>query len=481
MSRPLLAVTVAAIYLSLSVASVAHQRDGPHERKPEMSDSKNSGIPPRITPAMQAPKPSATPAIPPPTNSPPTATSQPPNPPPTAQGPPPEATVSPQPDSGEAKKTPPPVTLAKTRLVTVMLQDLPNPAEDLDEFGNRDPEKYKRKYLEELMESIRTHGMIVPPVVYRTQDGTWKIISGHRRIAAEYLLAIINSPGFTLDMAVTCLEILDASRLQLVIQSIIANELSMKLDNKERLDVVRKALDAGASNKEIAASLGLSEKAIERDIDIVSNDRVFRHVRADHLPPTTAAALVRVATKQKRLDEFLNYFDSWANETQAAIDTEDARLKREKGKGLPPAKALVMSQLKPALIKGWMDALLKSKPFTDEKPLGFVSEFDKATCVGEVRFRVNAMTDDPEHVARVAGQVSKVVKNLLAIAQTRHALAAAEGPQAALLRSDSVLDVELLNEFDLGDLALQLQQELSGAPATNPFAPLTDEPAAGNE
>ena len=431
---------------------------------------------------MSTAKPTAAPASPPPQTTAATAATPPPTPPP-ATAPVPlqdvEATTPAVADSGVSGT--PAIAPTKTRLTSVLLVDLPNPAEELDEFGNRFVEKYKADNLEDLIESIRIHGMIVPPVIFRNEDRKWSIISGHRRIAVLFVLAARKVPGFELDRLVNCLELLDASYRDLVIQSIIANELSQKLDNKERLLVVKKANDAGATKKEIAASLGVSDKAIERDLETVRDHRVLQHVLDDHLPPTTASVLVKVASAQNRLDEFVTYFDEWVKRTQAQIVVDDARSKAESGKGLRPSKMAVMSRLEPHVVRGWLDALAKGNPLTEAKDLGFEAKFDKKTGVATIRLKVDTRTDEVNQMARVASQASQVVKLIAASAQTRHALEAPAGPQAALMNSGSVLDLDLLREFDLEDLADQLQQELDGKPRANLFAVPTDEPSEGKE
>jgi len=348
----------------------------------------------------------------------------------------------------------------KTRLVNIPLRDLPNPAEQVDEFANRFKDKYKPENLGDLIESIKLHGLLDPPIVAKDKDGHWKIIGGHRRVATLYVLVALKVPVFNLDMNVPCLEVLDASHLELVIRSIAGNELSQKLDVKERLLAVRKASKEGATKKEIAATVGVSEKAVDRDLKIVANERMLQHVLRDDLPPTAAAALVEAASKKKRLDEFLDYFDAWAQLTKEEIEREERRAKQERGKGLPANQMLVMNKLTPHLIRGWLEALAKGRPLNEEPDLGFEATFDKKSAVATIKVKVDAKNDNPEHVARVAGQVSQIAKHLAAFAKRRREIEGPEGPQAALEKDDALLDTALLKEFGLEDVADHLEKEL---------------------
>jgi ParB-like chromosome segregation protein Spo0J len=348
----------------------------------------------------------------------------------------------------------------KTRLVSIPLKELADPSKQEDEFGNRFLPQYQPDNLGDLLDSIKLHGLFDPPVVAKGKDGKWRIVGGHRRVASLYVLVARGAPGFSLDMPVPCLELVDASHLELVIRSIAGNELAKKLEPKERLLAVKKASDAGGQKKDIAATVNVSEKGVERDLKIVKDGRVLQHVLDDHLPPTAAAALVSVAGAKGRLDEFLAHFGACVELTKEQLEGEDRRAKQERGKGLRPAQMLVASRLEPHIVRGWLDALAKGRPLTEGEDLGFEAAFDKKTAVATIRVKVNALNDDPDHVARVAGQVSQIARHLAAFAQTRRELEGPMGPQAALRRDDTLLDKDLLAEYGLEDVADQLEHEL---------------------
>jgi ParB-like chromosome segregation protein Spo0J len=356
-----------------------------------------------------------------------------------------------------------------TTMITLPLNVLDDPAKVQDEFAIRDKQKYARAALADLYEDIKLHGLLDPPQVVRGPDGKWRIIAGHRRLAVLWLLANDAVPGFSADMQIQVVEVQNAPQLNLFVRSVVTNELGEKLDDKEKLVAVQKLDSEHASPREIATSLKISEKTVERDLRITRNPRLHQHVMDDNLPPTTASALAQIAAKAKRLDEFLNYLDAFVARMKKLIEDEERRNKQETGKGLRPNQALVKKRLEPHVVRGWMDALAKNKPLTEEPDLGFLATFDKKRAVATIRLKVDAMNDPVEHLARAASQVSQVAKHLAAFARKRHELEAPEGPQAALDQDLTFLDHDLLREFDLEDLVGQLESEL-------PFEPVVQSP-----
>jgi ParB-like chromosome segregation protein Spo0J len=362
----------------------------------------------------------------------------------------------------------------QTRLITLRLKQVDDPAQQQDEFANRFGLKYKLESLTDLLEDIKLHGMIEPVQVAKGPDGKWRIISGHRRIAVLYILARQGVPGFSEDMEVPVIEVQNASHLHLLVRSIATNELGERLDVKERLLAVKK-LDADqATKKEMASCLKVSEKSIERDLRLARDERLLQHVMDDHLPPTAASALAEIAAKNKRLDEFLDYFDGFVSRKKKEIEDEDRHAKHETGKGLKPSQVLVANRLEPHVVRGWIDALAKGHPLTEEPDLGFQAAFDRKTGVATIKVRLDATRAPVEHVARAASQISKVAKRMAAVAKTRHELEAPEGPQAALQDADSFLDLDLLTQFGLDDVAIQLEQELQAGEQSSGRTPDQD-------
>ncbi len=359
----------------------------------------------------------------------------------------PAATPPPTPEATPPPTVEPTPPAPKTRTVTVKLRDLPNPADFLDEFAFRVREKYTKASLADMIESVKLFGVLEAPHIVKGPDGKWIEITGHRRIAALHVLAKAGVAGFSLDMDVTCVEVLDSSRAALMARSMSSNETSLKLDPTERLEGVLKMDQAGATKREIAVAAKLSEKQIARDLTVVRNPRVFQHVKDGNLPPSDAPKIVEVA--KGRLNEFLDHFDGCVLEMMDKIEEEDRLAKQERGKGLRPNQMIVANRLEAHVLRGWLDQLAKGKPLTEEKDLGFQATFDKKTNVATIKVKVDATNDPVEYVSRIAGQISQVARRLAAVAQKRSVIEAPMGAQAMLQEDDGFLDRDLLAQFGL--------------------------------
>jgi ParB-like chromosome segregation protein Spo0J len=369
-----------------------------------------------------------------------------------------------------------PQQAVSSRLTTIKLRELPDPGKEVDDFGHRFGAQYQPQNLEELTDSIRLNGLLDPPIVAKAESGIWQLIGGHRRVAALHVLVNREVAGFAPDMSICCLELVGASGLELVIRSIASNELARKLDPKERLLAVKKASAAGASKKQLAATVGVSEKSIDRDLRIVRHERVLRHVLDDDLQATSASALVAIAEEKGRLEEFVQYFAGWVERTKEQIEEEERRAKAKGRKPLRPNQAVVATRLEPHIVRGWLDALAKGRPLTEEPDPGFEADFDRATAVAIIHLKIDAKNDEPNRIARAAAQVSLIAKRLAAIVQTRRALEGPQGPQAALQDDESLLDTELLRQFGLDDLAGELDTEAAAGQT-----PTTEEGEAGDD
>lgn len=359
--------------------------------------------------------------------------------------------------------------------VKIPLRKLPNPGKALDEFAHRFQDKYKSENLEDLLASIKERGVLEPPVVASKKDGVYEIIGGHRRVSALHILADRNVPDFTSDMDVACFLIRNASKRELLVRSIIGNELARKLDIKERLLAVKKANEAGASKKELATMCGISEKSIERDLKIVCNPRILKHVIDDNLPPTSAASIVEIAEAKGRLDEFIDYFDKVVVDRKKSIIDEDMRVKKERGKGLKPNQMLVMNSIGKPAICGWADALAKGQPLTMQTDPWVVANFDRKSAIATINVKVDARNDPKEFLARVAGQVSQVAKQLALFAKTRKHLEPSHGSLASIQPESSCLDRELLQAFDLDDMVVGIEEKMA---ATNQVPSMPDDETA---
>jgi hypothetical protein len=136
----------------------------------------------------------------------------------------------------------------KTKALTLQLKELPDLSDEktpLDEYCHRGREKLSEGFLSEIVESLRQEKQLEPIKVFKDERGKWQPLTGHRRIAALYILVKQGVAGFSPSMAVAGLEVIGASLQDRLAQSVADNEVAAKLDQKERLLVVQKFAKAG--------------------------------------------------------------------------------------------------------------------------------------------------------------------------------------------------------------------------------------------
>ena len=100
--------------------------------------------------------------------------------------------------------------------------------------------------LEELAESIRSHGVIQPLVVTRQEDGTFEIVAGERRWRAAQRAGLLRVP---------------------VVERAVANSKRLELaliENIQREDL--NAIEAAAAYARLADEFGLTQEEIARSV-----------------------------------------------------------------------------------------------------------------------------------------------------------------------------------------------------------------------
>jgi ParB-like chromosome segregation protein Spo0J len=380
----------------------------------------------------------------------------------------------------------------KTRALTLQLKELADLSDEktpLDEYCHRPKEKLLEAYVSEVVESLRQEKQLEPIQVFKDERGKWQPLTGHRRIAALYILAKQGVAGFSPSMAVAALEVLGASPQDRLVRSVADNEVRQKLDQKERLLVVQKFARAGVSKERGAAALAISVKSYERDLRVAQQPQMLEHVLRDHVSPGDASALILTAEKNHRLKEFLDHFDGWVKRKEAEIEELDRLRKAEADKGLKPAELLVKNHLSQQVFTGWLEALERKAKFTEEAGFNFEATLDKKS--GKLRLeRLNIDTQEASvmDLVKVGAKLSQLGKRVLAMAQRKSDLEKLEmpsGAQAALAKDPSPYDREVLKEFGLEDVAPLLEMEVRAeepqTPANEPEPEDNEEEPTGGE
>jgi len=155
----------------------------------------------------------------------------------------------------------------------------------LDEI-DVDPDQPRRVFseerLQELAASIKEHGVISPILVRITDGGTYRLISGERRVRASKLAGLETVPAIIDDS--------DDDGSTNLPKQLVENLQREDLTAMERAIAVGQLRDTfKLSIREIAAKLGVSKALIQRSLEILD------------LPDDLQAALINGASESKIL------------------------------------------------------------------------------------------------------------------------------------------------------------------------------------
>jgi ParB-like chromosome segregation protein Spo0J len=486
MNMRLLMVMLTMLFVLSGLAFGTYRRDGPiFEGGPAMADPKrDSALPktPLTTQPGTEPAASSPPATTPQASPPPTL------PPDSAQGPPPEATAPP-PDAGEGQPGSTEAAPIRVKEITVELHELLNFSDPkvTDNWGQRAKDKYTEASLADVMESLIHDKQLEPVQVFRNEHGRWELLTGHRRVAAMYILASRKVAGFSLTMPVLALEVTGGTFQDHLVRSVADNETSVKLDQKERLQVAAKFAKAGVGKERAASALAISVKSYERDLRVATNPRMLAHVLQDHLNPGDASTLIQKGEKNPRMSEFLDYLDGWVERTEKKIKEDDLLSRAETDKGLKASDLLVKNHLEAPVFDGWIDSLERNKPFSDTAEFNFEGKLDKKGRLRVERLNVDINDASVKSLVKLGSKLTQLGKRVLAAASKKHRLELMDepmGPQAAVMNDKSPYDTTILAEFGLENAAEELERELSTDESTENEESkdeMEDESKDGNE
>jgi ParB family chromosome partitioning protein len=153
---------------------------------------------------------------------------------------------------------------------------------------------YKGKRMDDMIESIREHGIISPIIVRPAEDGKYEILSGHNRVEAAKSLELTEVP------AVVKEDLNDDEAALLVTESNLIQRSFADLRHSERAVTLKNHLEAlkksnGKDNKrnslldffeEQGAQVAHRQKSRDKVADkyALSKDTVMRYVRLAKLP-----------------------------------------------------------------------------------------------------------------------------------------------------------------------------------------------------
>ena len=175
--------------------------------------------------------------------------------------------------------------MTATELLQLPISEIrPNPRQPRRTFAEEG--------LEELALSIRTHGILQPLTVRRTEQG-WELIAGERRLRAALLAGLETVP---------CMETeADGNRSALL--ALVENLQRRDLHYFEEAAAIADYLRAsGVTQEEAAAQLGRSPSALANKLRLLRLSPACRKLLTQHsLTERHARALLRLEAEDERL------------------------------------------------------------------------------------------------------------------------------------------------------------------------------------
>ena len=162
----------------------------------------------------------------------------------------------------------------------------PNPDQPRRDF---DPEE-----LEELAESIRTHGVIQPLTVREMANGYYQIIAGERRWRASRLAGLEEIPAVIIEAD-------DKKAMELaLIENLQRSDLNPVEEANGYDSLIR---EYGLTQEEAAARVGKSRPAVANALRLLSLcEGVLDKVRSGELTAGHARAILQLKTEKKQLE-----------------------------------------------------------------------------------------------------------------------------------------------------------------------------------
>ena len=153
--------------------------------------------------------------------------------------------------------------------------------DQLHPFKNHPFKVLDNEEMDQLVESIRTQGVLNPVVVRPLEDGTYEVISGHRRLHACKKAGIETIPALVVEMG------RDAAAIALVDSNLHREHIlpsEKAFAYKLKMDALKQqGLRTDLTSSQVATKLDSATEIGKKQGD--SRDTVFRYIRLTYLMP----------------------------------------------------------------------------------------------------------------------------------------------------------------------------------------------------
>ena len=149
-----------------------------------------------------------------------------------------------------------------------------------------------REHLDELVTSIKQHGILQPIVVETVEDGKYKLQIGSRRVAAARIIGLEKVPALVLD------DRLEAEKSIAIM--LVENLQREDLDPIDEAEAYATLKDMGTKVSEIARLVGKERTYVSHSLRLLRlHSRVREAVRQRTIPREHALALLRLEPEQQ--------------------------------------------------------------------------------------------------------------------------------------------------------------------------------------
>jgi ParB-like chromosome segregation protein Spo0J len=310
-----------------------------------------------------------------------------------------------------------------------------------DQYCHRKKKELSPEGLQLLTDSIKLEGGIrVPITIYTNSKGQIVVICGHRRVGALQTLADRKEPGFSHDMEIDAIEIVNGTEQDYVTESVTSNESQLKLSQIERLRALKKLDEAGVKGPRAARALGVSKPTYYSDLRVVENPWAYDLVVDESLALSDASKLIKEAKEKERLDELQAHVEGWI-----------AKTKQEQ-----PDKSVTISK---ALVEHWLRCLTATSKLPLDDTIDNSNKWGIKAHIDQNRLEVHPITMDltkasAEELAILVGQFSQLGKQLTPYAQQKVQI-----ERCREQIDPAPLDFEHLRQHGLAEYADKLEQE----------------------
>lgn len=216
------------------------------------------------------------------------------------------------PDSGASEKETAP---AEHRILQIPIEEIePNPHQPRHYFDHGQ--------LEDLISSIKEHGVIQPLVVSPKPDGTYQLIAGERRFRASTLAGLKTVPAI----------LRDASEQEKLELAIIENVQRQDLNPIEEAKAYIRLMDEfNLTQEEVSAKVGKSRPQVANTVRLLQLPEEIQQALIERkISASNARTLLSLPTEAERLAMFHSMLQG-----SFTVRQTEARVQRVRGGGAP--------------------------------------------------------------------------------------------------------------------------------------------------